>query len=216
MFSLTFLDFIGHASFLITALSFYVRDMMVLRALAIVSGLIGMAYNYWLPAGPLWLVIFWLSVFIAINLIRIVGIFFERRAIDFSEEEAELHETVFSNFSSVEFRKLIRIGEWRQAETGEFLTKQGELVGGLKLLFNGEVQVERDDAEIGRARDGAMIGEISFIQGGTATATVSAAQPCRYVSWSGDQLRGLLRRNPSMDIAMKHVFSVDLMRKLTA
>ena len=101
------------------------------------------------------------------------------------------------------------------AEIGERLTAQGQAVGGLKLLYNGEVVVERDGKEIGRARDGAMIGEISFIQGGIATATVSVTRPCRYVSWSGDELRKLLQRNPSMDVAMKHVFSVDLMRKLT-
>ena len=109
----------------------------------------------------------------------------------------------------------MRIGEWRNAAQGDQLTSQGAIVGGLNLLFNGEVLVERDGAEIGRARDGAMIGEISFIQGGPATATVSATKPCRYVSWSGDELRKLLTRNPSMDIAMKHVFSIDLMRKLT-
>jgi hypothetical protein len=214
--SLTLLDVVGHASFMLTAFSFYVRDMMVLRALAIVSGLVGVGYNYWLPAGPLWLVIFWLSVFVAINAVRIIGIVVDRRSIDFNEEEAELHETVFQKFSPVEFMKLMRIGEWRRAEIGERLTAQGQAVGGLKLLFNGEVVVERDGKEIGRARDGAMIGEISFIQGGAATATVSATKPSRYVSWSGDELRKLLHRNPSMDIAMKHVFSVDLMRKLTA
>jgi hypothetical protein len=213
--SLTLLDVVGHASFALTALSFYVRDMMVLRALAIVAGLVGVAYNYWLPVGPLWLVIFWLSVFVAINVVRIIGIVMDRRAIDFNEEESELHETVFQNFSPVEFMKLMRIGEWRMAEIGERLTAQGEDVGGLKLLYNGEVVVERDGKEIGRARDGAMVGEISFIRGGTATATVSVTRPSRYVSWSGDELRKLLQRNPSMDVAMKHVFSVDLMRKLT-
>ena len=213
--TLSFLDIVGHTSFLLTALSFYVRDMMVLRALAVVSGVVGIAYNYWLPAGPLWLVIFWLGVFVAINVVRIVGIVLDRRSIDFNDEEAELHETVFQNFSPVEFRKLMRIGEWRNAAQGDQLTSQGAIVGGLNLLFNGEVLVERDGAEIGRARDGAMIGEISFIQGGPATATVSATKPCRYVSWSGDELRKLLTRNPSMDIAMKHVFSIDLMRKLT-
>ena len=213
--SLTLLDVVGHASFLLTALSFYVRDMMVLRALAIVAGLVGVGYNYWLPVGPLWLVIFWLSVFVAINAVRIIGIVLDRRAIDFNEEESELHETVFQKFSPVEIMKLMRVGERRMAEIGERLTAQGQAVGGLKLLYNGEVVVERDGKEIGRARDGAMIGEISFIQGGTATATVSVTRPSRYVSWSGDELRKLLQRNPSMDVAMKHVFSVDLMRKLT-
>ena len=212
--SLTLLDMVGHTSFLLTALSFYVRDMMVLRVLAIIAGIVGVAYNYWLPAGPLWLVIFWLSVFVAINTIRIVGIVMERRSVAFNDEEAELHETLFQNFSPVEFMKLMRIGEWKQAETGEVLASQGNVVGGLKLLFNGEVVIERDGAEVGRARDGAMIGEISFLRGGKANATVSATKPCRYIFWSGDELRKLLNRNPSMDVAMKHVFSIDLMRKL--
>ena len=123
--SLTLLDVVGHASFLLTALSFYVRDMMVLRALAIVAGLVGVGYNYWLPVGPLWLVIFWLSVFVAINAVRIIGIVLDRRAIDFNEEESELHETVFQKFSPVVFMKLMRVGEWRMAEMGERLTAQG-------------------------------------------------------------------------------------------
>lgn len=212
---LTYLDFIGHASFLITALSFALRDMMALRIFAVLSGAIGIAYNYLIPAGPLWLVIFWLTVFIAINLVRIVGIVLERRAIDFTDEEAELRDTVFPNFSPVEFKKLIRIGQWQQIDAGEVLTEQGQVIGGLKLLYNGEVRVERDGAEIGTARDGAMIGEISFIQGGPATATVVSTKPCRFISWPGEELRRLLTRNPAMDVAMKHVFSVDLMRKLT-
>jgi hypothetical protein len=209
------LDVVGHASFLLTAISFYVRDMLLLRALAIIAGLVGIVYNYLIPIGPLWLPIFWLSVFISINTVRIVGIVLDRRSIDFNEEEAELLGTVFKNFSPVEFMKLMRIGTWQDAETGEALAAQGDVLGGLKLLFNGEVMIERDGAEVGRARDGAMIGEISFIQGGAATATVVATTPCRYVAWSGEELGKLLQRNPSMDMAMKHVFSLDMMRKLT-
>ncbi len=61
-----------------------------------------------------------------------------------------------------------------------------------------------------------MIGEISFLQGRAANATVSATEPCRYIFWSGEDLQKLLHRNPGMDIAMKHVFSIDLMRKPSA
>ena len=59
--TLTFLDMTGHLSFALTALSFYVRDILFLRGLAIVSGLVGIVYNYSLPAGSLWLVISSLS-----------------------------------------------------------------------------------------------------------------------------------------------------------
>ena len=158
--------------------------------------------------------IFWLAVFIAINSFRIVGIIVEHRSIDFSEEELELHETVFQSFSSVEFMKLMRIGEWRVAESGHWFVQQGNTIEGLKLLFNGEVVIERGGKEVGRVRDGSMIGEMSFIQGGAATATVTSTRPCHYIVWPKDKLRQLLKRNPSMDIAMKHVFSMDLTRKL--
>ncbi len=214
--TLTLLDLVGHTSFLLTALSFYVRDMVLLRVLAIGSGIVGVAYNYFLPAGPLWLVVFWLTVFVLINVTRIVGLVMERREVAFSEEEAELHETQFKNFSPVEFMKLLRIAEWRDAASGEVLALEGERVGGLKLLFNGEVSITRGSEEVGTAHDGAMIGEMSFLKGGEANATVTAISQCRYLYWTGEELKKLLKRNPGMDLAMRHVFSMDLLRKLSA
>ena len=211
----TLITMMGHASFGLTAVSFCVRDMIVLRGLAIASCFTGIIYNYSILAGPLWLVIFWLSVFIAINSARIAGLFLERRSVKFSEEETELYETVFQNFSPLEFMKLMRIGQWRNGAVGDRLAEQDHGIGDLKLLYNGEVVVERDGEEIGRAKDGALIGEISFIQGGGATATVTVDRPSRYITWPETDLRQLLRRNPAMDIAMKHVFSIDLMRKLS-
>ena len=208
------LDLVGHLSFILTALSFGVRDMLFLRSLAIASGVVGITYNTLNFDPPLWLVIFWLSVFIFINVYRIVGIILERRGIKFNEEELELYETVFQNFTSLEFMKLMRIAEWRSVESGYQFAQQGEVIDGLNLLFNGEVVISRDDKELGRGRDGSMIGEMSFIRGGAASATVLATRVCRYVHWPKEQLRSLLNRNPSMDIAMKHVFSLDLTRKL--
>lgn len=212
---LTLVEFIGHLAFLLTAISFYLKDILLLRFLAIISALVGIGYNYFLPVGPLWLPIFWLGVFTAINLWRIVGILTERYSIQFNEHEQELYETIFKDFSPVEYMKLIRIAEWRDAAEGLVFASEGEAVDGLRLLFSGEVSVARDGNEIGRARDGALIGEMSFIQGGDASATVTAAVPCRYVFWPEEALRGLLRRNPNIDVAMKHVFSLDLTRKLT-
>ena len=70
-------------------------------------------------------------------------------------------------------------------------------------------------AEVARSRDGTLIGEMSYVQGGGATATVRVLRPTRYLSWSRKELRRLLKRNPTMDLAMQTVFSMDLTRKLT-
>ncbi|MEC8165207.1 MAG: cyclic nucleotide-binding domain-containing protein, partial [Pseudomonadota bacterium] len=178
---LTLVDVIGHLAFLLTAISFYLKDILLLRFLAIVSSIVGIGYNYFLDEGPLWLPIFWLGVFTAINVWRIVGILMERSAIHFSDDERELYETIFKGFAPVEFMKLMRIAEWRDADQGAVFATEGRPVDGLRLLFSGEVNVERDGREIGSARDGALVGEMSFIQGGDASATVTTTVPCRYI-----------------------------------
>ncbi len=110
--------------------------------------------------------------------------------------------------------KLLRLGEWREAGPGTVLAVEGEALDSLTLIYNGEVVVEKGGAEVARSRDGTLIGEMSFIQGGAATATVTAAGPTRYLVWPKQELRKLLRRNPTMDIAMNSVFSIDLTKKL--
>ena len=110
--------------------------------------------------------------------------------------------------------KLLRLGEWRSAEAGEVLATEGEDVDELALIYNGEVIIEKSGGEIARSRDGTMIGEMSFIQGGNATATVRTARPTRCLVWPKEELKKLLQRNPTMDIAMNTVFSLGLARKL--
>ncbi|MAP10613.1 MAG: hypothetical protein CMQ61_00990 [Gammaproteobacteria bacterium] len=212
---LSFVDAVGHLSFILSALSFIMRDMLMLRSVALVSSAVGIYYNYAIPAGPLWLVIFWLSVFALIHVYRIIELTQERRRVHFTDEELELHQTVFQNFSPVEFMKMLRLAQWRSAPAGTVLAAEDEPQPELALLFNGEVVVTREGAEIARGRDGTLIGEMTFIRGGDASATVTTLRESRYIVWSQVELRRLLRRNPTMDVALQSVFNVDLVRKLT-
>lgn len=209
-------DIVGRLSFGLTALSFLMRDILLLRLLAIVSGVLGLAYNYFLPEGPLWLVIFWLFVFLLINLVRVVMLFLERRGVSFTEEERELYQTLFQNFAPVEFMKVMRLARWQDSAEDELLATENTPLDDLKLIYNGEVAVERQGQEIARAKDGTFIGEMSYIHGGDATATVRTVRPTRYLSWPQDELRKLLKRNPTMDVAMGTVFHMDLTQKLAA
>ena len=207
---------IGHLAFLLTAVSFLLKDIILLRTTAVVSSIVGIGYNYFSVSGPNWLPIFWLSIFAIINAIRIIGILREKLSINFSEEEKELYETVFSNFNAVEYMKLFRTADWKNIPPGHVIAKEGEQIDGVYMLYNGEVSVERNGTEIGRSRDGAMIGEMSFIKGGDtpASATVISTKNCKCVFWPKVELRALLRRNPAIDVSLKHVFSVDLAKKL--
>ena len=97
----------------------------------------------------------------------------------------------------------------QSAELAAILTEEGGGTNIYGLFWWGNLQ-----GRLAELKDGSFIGEMSFITGGDATATVRAVEPTRYLSWSKDDLRKLLNRNPSMRFALQTVLSTDLTRKL--
>lgn len=211
---MTWVDLAGHASFILSAISFTLRDILLLRALAVVSGLVGIVYNYKVPGGPLWLVLFWLSVFLVINLVQIAWLRLEQRKIALSDAEITLLETTFRGFTPLELSRLMAIAAWRDAPVGHRFAEQGATLDQLQLLFTGEVVVQRDGEEIDRGCDGMLIGEMAFLNAVPASATVIATSPCRYVSWPHDRLRRLLNTQPTLQGRMQQAFTADLIHKL--
>jgi hypothetical protein len=213
---MTTLEFIGHSSFAVGAISYWVRDEIWLRGLLIISFLAGILYDAAPPVGPLWLVIFWLAVYVAINAYRIVTTLNERRDVKLDEVSAELREVSFPEFTPVEFSKLIRAGQWRTASPGEVLTREGEPAKDLIVVQSGNLSVTVGDNEVAHLKDGAIVGEMSFINQTPASATVTATGPTRYIAWPQDALRALLMRNPAMLSAIRLAFSAELSRKLAS
>lgn len=206
----------GHFCFALVAASYLVKDILWLRLLAVAASVAGIAYNYFVPSPPLWLVIYWNLLFLSINLYQIAAIVRERRGVAFTEEERELYETLFRDFAPFEFMKLLRAGRWLTAARGEVMAREGEPLAEVMLVYNGSVSVEVGGSEVARLRDGSFIGEMSFISGGEATASVKALEETRYLSWPKRELRALLNRNPSMRFAMQTILSTDLMKKLVS
>jgi len=205
---------LGHASFVLVATSFLLRDILLLRIFAMIGGLAGIGFAYGGLPTPNWIVIVWQIVFITINGTWSILLVRERSGIRFSDEERELYGTVFRAFAPFEFMKLMRIARWVRAEPGQHLAQAGEVLSDLMLVYNGAVEVVLGDGKRIQLRDGAFVGEFSFVRGGAASATVEAVEPTRYVAWPKEALRELLRRNPSMRSQLHSVISEDLTAKL--
>lgn len=206
--------FATHLASILTLSAYLVRDILWLRVLTVVACMAGITFNYYVPTTPLWAVIYWNLVFIAVNAVQIAIIIKERSGVHFTEEEKELYETVFKNFAPFEFMKLLRLGRWLEAKEGQALTIEAKPLDSVMLIYKGLVSVETGGREIGQMKDGSLIGEVSYITEGKATATVRALQQTRYLSWSKRDMRRLLRRNPSMRSAMESVFNRELSKKL--
>ncbi|HEY0547485.1 MAG TPA: cyclic nucleotide-binding domain-containing protein [Pyrinomonadaceae bacterium] len=211
---MNYFDLAAHAASILTALAYLVKDILWLRVLTTFACVAGIIFNYNVHSTPLWVVIYWNLLFLIINLVQIAIIMKERREVSFTEEEKELYETLFKNFAPFEFMKLLRIGEWSEAQKDEVLAIEQKELADLMLIYNGLVKVEAEGETLAELKDGSFIGEMSFITGGAATATVKAVAPTRYLSWSKADLRQLFQRNPSMRFAMQTVISTDLTKKL--
>lgn len=205
----------GHLASILTMVAYLLRDILWLRFLTILSCFAGIIFNYFVPATPLWTVIGWNTLFAIINIVQIAIIIKERTGIQFTEEEKELHETLFKKFAPFEFMKLMRIAEWRQVAPGEIITTEGQALDEVMMIYNGLLAVEVNGEKKAELQDGHFIGELSFISGGTATATVRAIEPTRYIAWPKKEIDRLLARNPSMHIALQGMLTKDLSKKLT-
>ena len=211
---MNYFEFAGHFASILTMAAYIVKDILWLRFLTIFACIAGISFNYFVPATPLWTVIYWNILFILINVVQIAIIIKERQGVEFSEEEKELYEMIFKSFAPFEFMKLLRLGKWVEAKKGQLLAVEQKPLDSVMLIYNGLVSVEAKDQVLAELKDGSFIGEMSYITGGEATATVRAIKPTRYLSWSKEDLRNLLHRNPAMKFAMQSVFSTDLTNKL--
>jgi hypothetical protein len=204
----------GHLASILTMAAYLLKDILWLRLLTILSCFAGIAFNYFVPATPLWTIIYWNVLFAIINVVQIGIIIKQRSGVHFTEEEKELHDTLFKNFAPFEFMKLMRVGKWLEAKQGEILATETKPIDSIMLIYNGLVGVESKGKEVAKLKDGNFIGEVSFITGGAATATVRALMPTRYVAWPKEAISRLLNRNPSMRFAMQAMLSTDLSKKL--
>ncbi|MDC3067524.1 popeye domain-containing protein, partial [Pseudomonadota bacterium] len=101
---------VGNLSFAAAAFSFLMKDIILLRVIAILSSMLGIIYNFFAASEPLWLVIFWLSVFVIINLYQTISTLFELRMLECSDTEMEIRNVFFKQLSLIQFKKLINLG----------------------------------------------------------------------------------------------------------
>src|SRR5713101_62581 len=114
----------GHLASVLTMVAYLLKDILWLRLLTILACFAGIVFNYFVPATPLWRIIYWNVLFATINIVQIAIIISQLPCIHFTEEEKELHDTLFKNFAPFEFMKLMRVGKWLDARQGEILATE--------------------------------------------------------------------------------------------
>src|SRR6185436_11223233 len=116
--------------------------------------------------------VFWESIFTLINAFQAVILIRERQNVRLTNEETSLQAAVFPNLSKLDFCRLIRAGTWRSDPAGVDYTSHGTPVHRIVLMSDGVANVIVDGATVAYCRRGDFVGELAFLSGSRATATV--------------------------------------------
>ena len=203
-------NLIGHLAFGLIAFSFLVKDILWLRLVSILASAFGMAYNYFIPADPMWIAIGWNGVFIAVNLYHIAVIIYEKRPIKMAPKDKELYETLFKDLSPVEYLKISKVAQWITYKSGEKIIRQNTPVTDLILIYNGTVDVAVDNKGVAQLKDGQFVGEMSFLTEKPATATCIVKHDTECLVWKQPEFKDLLKRNPSLYYTIQGLLSNQL------
>jgi len=209
-------DLTGHLAFGLIALSFLVKDIFWLRLMSITASCFSIFYNYFIPAEPMAIAIFWNGIFIAVNLYHIGIILYEKRQVKMDDKNEELYSTLFKDMTPVEYLKISRAAQWETLKPNMRIITQGMPVPDLYLIYNGTVDVLVDNKKITDLRDGEFVGEMSFLTEKVATATCKVKHETQCLVWKQRDFKELLKRNPSLYFTIQSVLSAQVSDKLVS
>lgn len=205
-----------HAGYILTALAFLVRDILWLRLLAIAANVSMGVAAYGLGGDPRWAVVAWAGAFAAINLGHSAWLIYERHLRRFTEEEKRLRDLAFEALDPVSVRRLLRSGRWVEFDQQKSLILQGVHPADLLLISDGEAAVFLGGRVAQRLKRGKFVGEIGFLSGEPATASVVSATRLRCLSWKAKDLRRFLQRHAEVRSVFHAAVGRDLAEKIAA
>ena len=128
-------------------------------------------------------------------------------------------EHIYSRIGNIEpglFRALMKIGTVTKTKTPKILTREDLRPNALWFVVSGELILERDKSPAANLREGGFVGEIAWLRGGGASATVTLKTGAEVIEWRHVDLRRAARRSQRLELALDALIAQDLARKLAA
>jgi hypothetical protein len=206
-------DVPGHFSYLIFAISYYFTSMFWLRLMAVLGLFLEIIY-FAFTSDLLYAGIAWNVIFILINFYHLYRLIVDSIHMRLPAAETALLQQVFHGLDNIQIARLLKAGEWRNLEAGTILTDENQPVEELFFLISGRAGVLVGDTLITHLNAGAFIGEIAFLTGQTATATVVIDQPARLLVFKKEKLHKIFAQDEQLSLRIHRVIGSDLAGKL--
>jgi len=109
---------------------------------------------------------------------------------------------LFRNCNHKQLERVAEIVDEAEVEAGRQLCRQGEQGHEAFVVISGEASVTIDGEEVGTAGPGTLVGQVSLIDHGTRTATVTAKTPMHLLVVPAQRFTQLLDEVPGLPLAI--------------
>ncbi|MEM9412016.1 MAG: cyclic nucleotide-binding domain-containing protein [Planctomycetota bacterium] len=205
--------FFGHLTYILVGLSYTARNIFWLRVMATVASIAGIFFGFLADENPIWVVIFWNVVFLAINGYQIAR---ELRLGNLLSSHSDSN-LLFSALDPMDKAHIAQLTEW-----GEFMTFQnammglveGEAADHIYLVLDGQAAIWKENEYLADCGQGVFLGDVSYFSGKPSSATVIFSKDSRVVRWETKLLKENLAKTPELDSAFTKHMAADLTRKM--
>ena len=203
---------IVHVAALLFLLGFLSRDQFILRGLVLLGDLLYVLYFYFAPVEPLWGGIFWSAMFAIANVAMLWLIFLDEVQFSLRADERKLFDLLV-DLTPGQFRKLLKAGRQEVAAAPLVVTRENEPSNALYFIIDGKITISKGGHRT-VSEGKTFIGEIAFLLGRPATATVTLETGCHYCVWDSKALHAVLNRNPALRTALSAAMNRKLAEKV--
>jgi hypothetical protein len=202
--------YLVHVGYALMLSALVARDILWLRAILVLAQSV-LAFYGWRTgvAG----IAGWNALFVTINIVWVLRILHERRAVALTGPLRALHESRFAALTAAEFLRWWRQGV-RETVRDVSLTHANQFPEHLYFLMHGTVRVSRDGEHVTNLPAGFFVAEMSLLTGEPATADVVADGEVDVVRWSVAELRAMREASPQLWVKVQSVLGRDLVEKM--
>lgn len=209
-------DFIFAIGEVFLVVSYMFSNILLLRLITIVGMLayvIGAFVAGYNSPGMKAMIIFSV-ISVLINIYKIFIILTERKSIFLPEEIKSIYSKMFSSMTASDFLKLYKLSQPLKYKKDEVLIHQNQRVEYLIAINKGNAHIIKNGQHITTLDPGHFIGEMSFISGEPAKATVAAETDLECLAWQLETLHSLGKKNSELLTKLKEAISLNLIKKI--
>jgi len=203
---------VGHINYFLLIISMLMRRMFWLRVFAIASGSVEVVYRSFFVVDPVSVV--WEALFVLVNIVQLIILWIDEHHHRFDADEKHFVDSMPASVERQALKRLLAIAERCSFAPGDRLIGEGEEVSHVLYLCSGIAQIEANGRVIAVCRPGDYLGEMSYLTGAPASATVVAAEPMRVLAFEQKRLHEAVDRDASIHQAMEAGLNRNLVGKL--